>query len=454
MDLKNKKVAVIGAGVEGLSTLEFLTKKGVEVYLLDQKNQSNIEGRCLDKIKKLGVKGTFGDNYLDGLNQFDVIVRSPGVHPTLPQLAQARSKGVEITSQTKLFFEMCPVPIIGVTGTKGKGTTSTLIYEILKAAGKKVFLGGNIGKPPLDFIDQVTNDSLVVLELSSFQLIDLEKSPHIAVVLMIANEHQDWHGSVNEYLKAKENVVRHQRKDDFVIINADFASSKKLGELSAANKYYFSTYKPVERGSYVDKDFIVSVTNGWTTIAQLSDIKIPGEHNLQNICAAVAVSGVLEISPSVVQKAVTSFKGLSHRLEFVAEKGGARFYNDSASTIPETATAAIKSFKNPKILILGGSSKKSDFTQLVRTIAEEDVKAVILIGEEAGRIKESIHKSGRFSGQIIEDLKDMKDVVEKAHDSAKKGDVVLLSPGCASFDMFTNYKDRGDQFKRAVFKIS
>lgn len=204
MDLNGKKVAIIGFGVEGISTLKYLSRYNVEVYLLDRKERNDLDSSTKKLIKGLGPQLVFGKNYLDGLEKFDLVFRSPSVRPDLPQLVQARSLGVLITSQTKLFFDLCKAPIIGVTGTKGKGTTASLLYEILKIGKRKVFLAGNIGNPPLDVVDQINNDSLVVLELSSFQLMDLEKSPHVAVILMVVREHLDWHKDMKEYLAAKK----------------------------------------------------------------------------------------------------------------------------------------------------------------------------------------------------------------------------------------------------------
>ncbi len=450
MNFKDKKIAVIGAGVEGVSSVKYLIKKKADVTLFDEKSEDAFDANALNEAKNLPVELVFGGDYLSSFAKFDFVLRSPGVRPDIPVLVEARRKGSVVTSQTKLFFDICPAPIIGVTGTKGKGTTATLIYEVLKEAGKKVFLGGNIGKPPLDFLDKVTKDSLVVLELSSFQLIDCEKSPHMAVVLMITSEHQDWHTSDKEYVVAKKSIVRYQTKQDFVVINNDFTTAKKLGEASKAKKYYFSTKNTVERGAYIDKNFVVSVTNGWTTVANTGDIQIPGEHNLQNICATTAAGGILEISPQVISKVVSSFKGLPHRLEFVIEIGGVKFYDDSASTNPETAIAAIHSFKNPKILILGGSSKNSDFTKLSEEIAKNNVRAVILIGEEAKWLKAAIEKAGKFHGEIIKGLDKMEEITSRAKEISKTGDVVILSPACASFGMFGNYQERGDQFKEAV----
>ena len=454
MNFKGKRIAVIGAGVEGLSSARYLLSKDTSVCLLDKRTKAAIGSETTDPLEGLGVKFFLGEGYLSDLGNFDLIVRSPGIRPDLPQIIKAKQNGVEITSQTKLFFDLCPAPIIGVTGTKGKGTTSQLIYEILKSVGKKVFLGGNIGKPPLDFLDQVTSDSWVVLELSSFQLIDLTKSPHVAVVLMTTSEHLDWHKNVAEYAKAKENIVKYQSEKDFVVINGDFPSSKRIGRSSRAKKYYFSTETPVQKGAYVDKNFLVLVTNGWTTIVDTAQIQLPGEHNLQNILAAAAVAGILEVPSDTIAKTVLSFKGLPHRLEFVAEIDGVKYYDDSASTTPETAIAALKSFKSPKTIILGGSSKQADFSRLGEEMTKNNVRVVILIGDEAERIKQAIKAKGNFSGEILEGLVAMREIVQKAQTLSKPGDTVLLSPACASFGMFKNYVDRGDQFKEVVKSLA
>ena len=450
MDFKGKKVAVIGVGIEGVSTTKYLLGKGAEPVLYERKNIGELEKDTGEEIRKLGVRTFFGGKRLDSLEDFDLIFRSPGVRPDLSPLRDAEKKGAKITSQTKLFFDLCPAPIIGIRGTKGKGTTSALIYDILKVAGKKVFLGGNIGNPPLAFLDKVTPDSIVVLELSSFQLIDINKSPHICVVLMVTSEHLDWHRGEDEYIKAKTQITKYQTAKDFAVINADYPTSREISEISKARKYYFSTKKPVENGAYIDQGFVVLVTNGWTSIVKTSDIKLIGEHNLQNIAAATVVAGLLEIPPDTIAKAIKAFTGLPHRLEFVGEVDNVKFYDDSASTIPETAIAAVRAFENPKILILGGASKHSDFTLLGEAIVQNNVKAAILTGEEAARITDSIDSAPGFSGKIIDRVDDMKKIVQKAKTLSEPGDIVLLSPACASFDMYKNYMDRGDQFKAAV----
>jgi UDP-N-acetylmuramoylalanine--D-glutamate ligase len=437
--------------VEGESSVRFLLKIGArDVTILDRKPESQLP----DEVQKFQLKKVLGSDYLDNLDTFDIIFRSPGINPNLPQLVKAQVSGTTITSQTEFFLERYKAQTIGVTGTKGKGTTSTLIYDIFKKAGKKVFLGGNIGKPPLDFVDEVDQDTIIVLELSSFQLADEKQSPHIAVVLMVTSEHLDWHQDREDYITAKSNIARFQTRGDLLVASDDFESSRQISDTSPAQKYFFSTTHSLENGAFVKDGKIVVNAKDKTTEVDVRQIKIPGRHNLQNIAAAVLVSRLSGIDEETVQKAVNEFTGLPHRLEFVRKVNEISFYNDSASTTPETAIAAIKSFTETKILILGGSSKNSDFTELGRTIIDGNVRAVFLVGQEAGRIKSAIEAAGNFQGELIEGLKDINEVVAKSQALAEKGDVVILTPACASFGMFDNYVDRGNKFKKAVQNLS
>lgn len=434
--LKNKKIAVVGLGVEGLASVKYLKKHGAKVTELD-KNQ--------------------GEKYLNELNQYDLIVRSPGVK--ISKLITNNSSLItsKITSQTKLFFDLCPCPIIGVTGTKGKGTTASLIYEMLKKDGRDAYLGGNIGKPPLEFLDKLTPRSIVVLELSSFQLQDITKSPHIAVMLMTTSEHlkawgdANYHDSIEEYVDAKRNILRFQTSSDFAIVNRDYPASNESDIHSEGKVYYVSRERNGYEGCFIGDDALWFLKNGEKTrIIANSQIRIPGGHNLENACAAVMTADLCGVSKENMVSVLKSFKGLEHRLELVRTVNGVAYYDDSFSTTPETAIAAIEAFKQPEILILGGSSKNSDFTELGRVISSKDnIKAIIGIGIEWPQIKKSI-KYHVSSIMYIEGAEDMQAIVLAVAKVAKKGDVVLLSPACASFDMFKNYKDRGEQFKREV----
>ncbi len=427
---KNKKIAVIGGGLEGKSSVEFFKRNGADVEIRDQ-NQ--------------------GEDYLEDLEKFDLIIRSPGVKLSDLEGKVDRKK---ISSQTKIFMDLCPCAVIGVTGTKGKGTTSSLIYEMLKAEGRDAYLGGNIGVPPLDFLEKLTSNSWVVLEMSSFQLADLEKSPHIAVMLMVTSEHMDYHNDINEYVESKRNILSHQTENDFAIVNRDYPPSNESDILTEGKVYYVSREREVEEGCFALGNQVILRTNGNSIpIIDTRELLLRGDHNQENVCAATIAAYLAGVRVGTIIKTLQSFKGLEHRLELVAKINGVEYYNDSFSTTPETAIAAIKSFKNPEILVLGGSTKNSDFAELGKVIGEaENIKAIIQIGEEWNRIKAEI-KTVRPETLIIEGAKNMEQVITAASKIAVSGDVVILSPAAASFDKFKNYKDRGNQFKEQVFKL-
>lgn len=444
MDFSNKKIAVLGLGIEGTDVVRFLLKNGVKnITIFDQKNISELG----DKVSQLRVTSyELGVDYLKkGLTKFDLIFRSPAFKLSMPELVAAKKAGVEISSTTKLFFDLCQGKIIGVTGTKGKGTTATLIYQILKKAGKKVFLAGNIGEPMLAILPKISKDSWVVLELSSFQLQDMKKSPHIAVVLFITSEHLDYHASVKEYIQAKTNIVTHQTKADFAVLNADNPIAASFSALTPAKIYNFSRNKKTN-GAYVKNGKIMLFRQ---VVGPTTNLRLLGTHNWDNVCAAATAAWVAEADIASIKKAVFDFKGLEHRLELVGKIKDISFYNDSFSTTPETTIAAIKSFSQPIILVAGGSEKGSDYTQLGKEIAHSSVKCLILTGEMAEKIKKTAQSAG-FTGKIIFRPKTMKKIVQQAVAEASLGDVVLLSPACASFGMFKNYKDRGNQFKKYV----
>jgi len=450
---KNKKIAVIGLGVEGLSSALFLAKRGAIVSVLDQKKENKLDPSFLKILREKDIRIFGSEDYLKNLKEYDLVVRSPGVK--LELLGKYVSKD-KITSQIKIFFDLCPCPIIGVTGTKGKGTTSSLIYEMLRKEGFDAYLGGNIGSPPLDFLNKLNAQSKVVLELSSFQLQDLSKSPHIAVILMITSEHLDYHKDTNEYVKAKRNILKFQTSSDAAIVNKDYPANNESDIHIEGKVFQISRSGKVKEGCFVDNEKIfVSIPKGRfntlkAEIIKTKDILLPGEHNLENVCAAAMAALLCGVSKENIVAVLKTFKGLEHRLKLVSEIDGVKFYDDSFSTIPETTIAAIKAFSDPEILILGGSSKNSDFRELGEVISSSNnIKAIIGIGIEWPRIKESI-KYHVSSIKYIEGLKTMSKIVQKAHQLAKSGDVVLLSPACASFDMFKNYKDRGNQFKREV----
>lgn len=474
--LKNKKIAILGFSVEGLSVAKFLDRRGISFTILEREPLESLAEDAQGFIRSHNYSFISGPDHLKSLDRYQAISRSQGIPLWLSEIIEAKTKGVVLTSMTKLFFDFCPCPIIGVTGTKGKGTTATLIYEMLKASGQDVFLGGNIGQSPLDFIDDLKPKSKVVLELSSFQLEDLEKSPQMAVVLMVTQEHlntqsprsPNYHQSLGMYLEAKKNIVRLQTSGDVAVINQDFENSRFIGEASMGQKYFISTKKVTQHSAYVSGDWLVACLDTvCLRLCQKSEVLLRGEHNLQNVLAAATAALVLKADLGKIIEVIKTFKGLEHRLEFIREVNGAKYYNDSFSTTPETAIAAIKSFTEPEILILGGSEKGSDYTELGRIIAgTSNLKATILIGMTAYKIKMAIEQAEigfdpkirsnpekRSDLILVEEIRTMVEIVKKAGELSRPGDVVILSPACASFDMFKDYKDRGEQFKKEVTNL-
>lgn len=460
-ELSGKKIAILGLGIEGLAVAKYFLAHGIPFTVFDEKSRGELQKqgdewiRGLKKLQEKNITLVLGYQWNnETVNMFDVIVRSPGISLNKPFFSDFT--GV-ITSQTKLFFDNCPAKIIGVTGTKGKGTTSALIYEMLKKAGKDAYLGGNIGRPPIEFLDTVTPQSIVVLELSSFQLQDMGKSPHIGIMLMVTQEHlasfgnQNYHHSIEDYINAKRNVIRFQTADDMAILNADYEATAGSKNIAKGKVAFVSRYSPVESGCFVENNDVILRWQGREErVISANDILLPGAHNLENVCAAVMAALAAGVDLEDIRFVLKTFKGLEHRLELVREVNDVRYYDDSFSTTPETAIAAIQAFTAPEIVILGGSSKKSDFTRLGEVIAEaENIKAIIGIGLEWKEIKSRI-KNIELRIKIVEGLQTMEEIVQKAHDLAVPGDIVLLSPACASFDMFKNYKDRGNQFKEHV----
>lgn len=446
--------------MEGLDCVDFFVHLGDCTVICCDRRTAEELGETYNRLQKPPVRLQLGTTYLQNLEKADIIVRTPGMNPRLPELQDLRKQGKEITSLTKIFFDVCHAPIIGVTGTKGKGTTSTLIFEMLKAGGIASYLGGNVGVPLLSRVDEMSKDSMVVLELSSFQLEDLTKSPHIAVVLRVTQEHlanydtlaTNFHASKEAYVEAKKSVVNYQSASDIVILNADDPTSRSFAKNSKAKKYFFSR-KDNHQDAYVDNHGVYLRWGGEIhKICEAQEIKLRGEHNLENIAAASMAAVAAGASIQNIRHVARTFEGLPHRLQTVAVGEGVTYIDDSFSTVPETAIAAIESFSEPIVLILGGSEKGSDFAQLGIAVCKSSVKTVIVIGMMTGRIIESLKKAG-YTKNIISGCKTMHEVVATAKKESEIGDVVLLSPACASFDMFKNYKERGELFAYEVFHL-
>lgn len=432
------KIAILGYGDQGRSAYEYWKSTGTEITVCDKNPDVSLPH---------GVKQSLGNNYLDNLDRFDLIVRSPGVSPE--EIIENNSAEIleKVTSITNEFFKVCPTKnIVGVTGTKGKGTTSALIANMLESAGKRTHLGGNIGVPPLDLLEKgIHPDDWVVLELANFQLIDLKYSPHIAVCLMIAPEHLDWHPNEKHYYESKKSLFKLQSESDYAVYFSENALSKEIASAGSGQKipYYRRPGAVIENENLVISEEV---------ICPVANFNIPGEHNWQNICAAATAFWQIENNSEAIEKAATSFNGLPYRLEMVRKLNGVKYYNDSFGTTPETAQVAVEAFSEPKVLILGGSDKGSDYSKLAKTVAGNNVKKVLLIGKMAEKIRAELDKAGYKD--YVDGGKTIEEIVQNAKNAAESGEIVLFSTACASFDMFKNYKDRGDKFTRAVNSLS
>lgn len=451
------KIGLVGWGLETKSAYDFFGPDNDYLIVSEQPQadfpaqSDRVKVQFIDQERPPGLSGNVDDlSYMDGLENCDKIVyTTPAAKNLEKRFSQDRHFWVKATTIQHIFFEEVKTKnIIGVTGTKGKGTTSTLVYEMLKAAGINTFFGGNIGRPVLDFLREIQPDDWVVLELSNFQLYNLTYSPHIAVCLMIAPEHLDWHPDMRDYVEAKANLFKFQKPDDIAIYFENDERSKHIAGYSPGQKIpYF--YKP---GAVVRADRKIVIGEEETEIINLSDIKLLGEHNLQNICAALTAAWQVSQNIEAFKKVLSAFSGLEHRLEFVRNLDGVLYYDDSFGTNPDTTIVALRAIIEPVILILGGHDKGLDYTELMKEItAQEKVRHVIAIGEIGPKLAEMLRNKGFNS--ITEGLQSMPQIVADARAHAQAGDAVLLSCGTSSFGLFKDYKDRGNQFKQAVREL-
>ena len=417
-DLQNKKIAILGLGLENTALVKYILKHNIkcEITVCDKRTEIK---------SKLPVSWQLGKNYNKNLEKFDILFRAPGW--PINEVKSKKLKVESINSPMRLFFDLCPTKnIIGVTGTKGKGTTSSLIYEILKTAGKRAWLGGNIGVAPFEFIDKIKKTDWVVLELSSFQLEDMTVSPHISVITNFYSEHlapadpnnPNFHKTLKDYRNAKLNIIKWQRSVDKAVLSYKLKTKGKI--------------------IYFKKSELPS--------------KLIGEHNKENIGAAVEVAKIIDIKSEIIKKAVANFKGLEHRLEFVKEVKGVKYYDDSFATTPEAAIIALKSFNQPVIILLGGADKGSDFKKLAQEVKKRCKFVVLINGKATPQIKKQLLKAG-YGRNKIKQANNIEEIVKIARSKAVAGDVILLSTACASFGMFKNYKERGNLFKKQVKKL-
>lgn len=449
--LDSKKVAIIGMGVSNLPLLDYFYDKNAKVTVFDKNTPSD---EIMEKINKYRYEVEIGEYNLSRLNGFDIVFRSPSVLPTRDELIMAANKGTIITSEIEMVLKLAPCKIIGVTGTEGKTTTTSIIYEILKSSGKNCFLGGNIGKPIFTEIKNMKPEDIVVLELSSFQLMGMEVSPDISVVTNMYPDHLNIHSSYEEYQRAKKNIFLHQNDKGVVILNYDNEITRKFADEVKSNLVFFSSLENLENGYVYDRkdETIKNYVNGKSkNILKKQEIKLRGIHNYENICAALAATAPIVDEKDQI-KAIKEFNGVEHRLEFVRELNGVKYYNDSIGTSPASTIAGLNAFDENIILLAGGSDKGLDYTEIGETIAKK-VRVLLLTGPTAEKIENAtrlaMSKADKETVEIIH-CKDLQEAVSVADRKAKSGEIVLMSPASASFDAFKNFIERGIKFKEFV----
>lgn len=457
-EIKGKKVAVLGIGKSNIPAIKYLHSLGANIIAYDKKEVLGDE--CKDILKLDNVKFKLGKNSLTKLNDVDYIIRSPGIKPFTKEIEEAVNLGVKLTSEIELLVELAPCKIIGVTGSAGKTTTTTIISKFLERAGYNVWLGGNIGIPLFTNLDDMKEEDIIVLELSSFQLMTMKKSPNVSVITNIYEDHLDYHRSFNEYVEAKTNIFMHhdKTKKSVSVFNFDDRFTDRFlddlkSTINNSEIRFFSKDENIENGAYIDGRYINVVLKSNNKKIDVSDIKIKGEKNYLNICAAIcAVIDFVSIEDIILT--LKDFKGVEHRLEYVDTKNGVEYYNDSISTTPGKAMAALTSFDKKIIMIAGGYDKNLDYTDFGNIVVDK-AKCLVLLGNTKKKIKNAVLNSSKYNKDSIQikEVSSMEEAVDVAKDNAQKGDIIVMSPASASFDMYKSYKDRGKHFKEIVEKI-
>ena len=444
--LKDKKIAVLGLGVSNRPLVRLLLAHGCTVLGCDRTPREKLDQEVLE-LEQQGCVLHLGDTYLDELSA-DLVFRTPGLHPANPALEALRAKGAEITSEMEIFFRLCPCTILAVTGSDGKTTTTTLISEMLKAEGNTVWLGGNIGTPLLPLCPQMKETDYAVVELSSFQLMDMEHSAHIAVITNLSPNHLDVHKDMDEYVQAKKNIYRYQCSEDVLIVNGDNALTAPL--LNPGTTRYFSHSGSFRNGTWLEGD---TIYRDGVPVLNKQDIAIPGEHNVENYMAAIlAVEGL--VADETVRRVARTFGGVEHRIELVRVKDGVKYYNDSIASSPSRTMAGLNSFREKVLLIAGGYDKHIPFDVLGPAICDH-VKTLYLNGATASQIRAAVENAPGYRPGFPEivDCGDFTTAVKTAAAQAEPGDIVLMSPACAAFDQFKNFMERGNYYKTLIKEL-
>ncbi len=446
---KEKRFAFIGAGVAHKDLISIFASLGANVTLCDKKTKEEL-GETYKKLAEQNVKFSLGEEYLSALETADIIFRTPGMMPGEPHLIKAVERGASLTSEVETFFDLCPAKIYAVTGSDGKTTTTSLIADMLKRAGFTVHLGGNIGKALLPMIDEVKPTDKVVAELSSFQLITMKKSPHVAVLTNITPNHLDKHTDMKEYIEAKSNILRYQTEDDTAIISRDNETALLLSGVVKGELRYFSINQEEDNGAFLRNEILfVKSKNELSAVIPANEILILGRHNVENMLAAFAAVAS-DIHPQIMEATAREFKGVEHRIEFVREKDGVKYYNHSIATSPLRLKSGLATLGKGLIVICGGKNKNLSYEEAAHDLLRH-ARVVVLMSETGAIIKEELEKIPN-SGDTLTVLTadNMEEAVMLARGSAKSGDIVTLTPASTSFDKYINFEERGNHYKQIV----
>lgn len=450
MNLLDKEVLIVGLGISGLSTIKALSKLGANISVMDSKEEKDLQDKLIN-IQDIPIKKYFGTDVID-LEKIDLIVKSPGIPPNANIIQKAKKNNIEVMTDIELAFRLSPTEkIVAITGTNGKTTTTTLTGEILKRAKFNTYVVGNIGVGILQEIIKAKSDDVFVIEASSFQLEDTKLfKPKISIILNISPDHIDWHGSYENYIKAKKNIFKNQDKNDYIILNYDDKIIRSFSKEINANIIWFSLLQKLNKGIYLDgEDIIINDEIREKKLMSTKDIRILGKHNLENVLGSIGICYAMGVDIEIIKEGAKEFKGVEHRLEYVMEKNRIYFYNDSKGTNPEASIKAIKAIDTPIILIAGGYDKGVRFDEFIKSF-DNKVKSLILLGETKEQIKNTAIKYGFQNYYLVDN---MDEAIHLAYKLGQKGDSILLSPACASWGMYKNFEERGKEFKKAVYSL-
>ena len=446
-DLENKNVLVLGIGVSNLPLLDYLYEYKANISIRDKKKLDELSDEVREKINKYNIECVLGDSYLDDLNDYDIIFRSPSILPNIKPLEVAKNNGVIVTTEIEQVIKLAPCKVIGITGSKGKTTTTTILSTILEKLNYNVYVGGNIGTPLFNKIKDMNKEDIIVLEMSSFQLMNMEVSPNISIVTNISPDHLDIHKDYQEYINAKKYIYLNQNKDDILVLNEEDDIVKDMYKDSIGEVRYFGSIN--HNNNYYVKDRDIYYNN--EKVIDTKKLLLKGRHNHLNICAALtAIKDYINVDNKKLESIVSDIKSVHHRLEYVRTINGVEWYNDSASTTPDKSMGGLNAFDEKIVLIAGGYDKNISYEEFGKPIVENCSK-LILFGATKDKIYDSVIK--QKTNIEIYKLNTLEEVVNKAYEIAKKGEVVLFSPASASFDMFKNAYQRGDLFKELVNKL-